>query len=264
MSLNESIQRAESGLLESLLEQQEGVDNRTGKGTSAEVLIEERLLRPHLPSPFRCQKGSVVAAATPSAQSAAIDRIVYDPTVAPPLVYGAAHSIFPIEAVAGLVEITMRLNATKLREDVHRIAPIQNMRRRRYIVPVPDSITQARREEIDALSPRAFLIGLPEEPTWRPETVANVIREAQLEAAEHVKIHGVYIIGIAYFSTVPASDGAPPYRVRAWTDAARLFRFTNDFRTAFQRWPRMEQGWAGDIDGYVAGPDATWLAPSDS
>ena len=262
MSVNESIQRAENVLLESLLEQQEGVDDRTGKGTSAEMLIEERLIRPYLPAPFLCQKGSVIAAATPSEQSAAIDRIVYDPTIAPPLVYGAAHSIFPIEAVAGLVEITMRLNATKLRQDVQRIAPIQNLRRRRYIVPVPNSITQAQRNEIDALSPRGFLIGLPEDPTWRPETIANVIREAQLAAAGHVKIHGVYIIAVGYFSTVPASDDAPPYRVRAWTDAARLFRFTNDFRTAFQRWPRVEQGWAGDLDGYVDGPDARWLAPS--
>lgn len=44
MSLNESIQRAENVLRESLLEQQEGVDDRTGKGTSAEMLIEERLI----------------------------------------------------------------------------------------------------------------------------------------------------------------------------------------------------------------------------
>jgi hypothetical protein len=190
MSINESIQRAENVLPESLLEQQEGVDDRTGKGTSAEMLIEERVIRPHLPAPFLCQKGSVIAAATPSEQSAAIDRIVYDPTIAPPLVYGAAHSIFPIEAVAGLVEITMRLNARKLRQDVQRIAPIQNLRRRRYIVPVPNSITQAQRNEIDALSPRGFLIGLPEDPTWRPQTIANVIREAQLAAAGHVKITG--------------------------------------------------------------------------
>ena len=112
MSINESIQRAEGVLRESLLEQQEGIDDRTGKGTSVEMLIEDRLIRPHLPPPFQCQKGSVVAAASPNAQSAAIDRVVYDPAIAPPLVYGVAHSIFPIEAVAGLVEITMRLNAT--------------------------------------------------------------------------------------------------------------------------------------------------------
>jgi hypothetical protein len=46
MSINESIQCAENVLLESLLEQQEGVDDRTGKGKSAEMLIEERLIRP--------------------------------------------------------------------------------------------------------------------------------------------------------------------------------------------------------------------------
>ena len=115
---------------------------------------------------------------------------MYDPTIAPPLVYGAAHSIFPIEAVAGLVEITMRLNATKLRQDVQRIAPIQNLRRRRYIVPdYRIQLLQAQHKEVDALSPRGFLIGLPEDPTWRPETIANVIREAQLAAAGRVKIH---------------------------------------------------------------------------
>ena len=261
MSLNESIQRSENVLRELLLQQQEGVDDRTGKGTSTEAVVERYLIRPHLPPPFRCQKGAVVAAAAPSEQSAAIDRVVHDPTEAPPLVYGDAHSIFPIEAVAGLVEITMRLNATKLKQDVQKIAPIQNLRRRRYIVPAPDSVTQAYRLEADVLSPRGFLIGLPEDPNWRPETIASVIREAQLEAAGDVKIHGVYIVGIGYFSTIPASDGAPPYRVRAWTDDARLFRFTNDFRTTFQRWPRMEQGWAGDLDGYVDGSDPRWLAP---
>ena len=46
MSVNESIQRAENVLLESLLEQQEGVDDRTGKGTSAEILIERTLNPP--------------------------------------------------------------------------------------------------------------------------------------------------------------------------------------------------------------------------
>jgi hypothetical protein len=76
-----------------------------------------------------------------------------------------------------------------------------------------------------------------------------------------VKIHGVYVIGIGYFCTIPAAHGEPPYRVCAWTDAARLFRFTNSFRAAFQRWPRMAKGYAVDLYDYVTGPAATCLAP---
>lgn len=261
MSIHDSIQEAENALRALLLQQQAGVDDATGKGTTSEDLIEQHLLRPFLPPPFLTHKGAVVAAATPSQQSAAIDRVVHDPTVAAPLVQGAAHSIFPIEAVAGLVEVTMRLNATKLRQDIVKIAQIQTWRRRRYVVPLPGSITHTFRAEVDALSPRGFVIGLPADPGWRPDTIAQTLRATLLELGGDVKIHGLFVIGIGFFETIPASEGQPHHRVMAWTNGDRLFRFSNSFRTAFQRWPRMELGWAGDLDHYVDGHGPTVLAP---
>jgi hypothetical protein len=158
----------------------------------------------------------------------------------------------------------MRLDATKLREDVQRIAPIQTMRRRRYLVPEAGSNTAIIRAELEYMSPRGFLIGLPEDPNWQPETIAAVIREAQLRICETggtVKVHGVYVIGVGYFLTAFQDSGASPYSIFGCTDDTRLFRFTNAFRTAFQRWPRMQQGWAGDLDGYASGGAARRLAP---
>lgn len=260
MAIKDSVRHAETLLRELLFEQQEGVNDAVGKGTSAEVVIEERLIRPHLPPPFQCQKGAVVEAAAPDKQSAAIDRVVYDPTRGSPLVYGPAHSIFAIESVVGLVEITMRLNGEKLREDVERIAPVQAMRRRRHLVPVEGSITEAEDKEFQTRSPRGFLIGLPEDENWRPATIAKSIREAQLAVAGDVKIHGVYVIGIGYFSTIPGAE--PRYQVNVYTDESRLFRFTNDFRVSFQRWGRMPEGWATDFNKYVEGDGPNLMAPA--
>ncbi|HEY7635620.1 MAG TPA: DUF6602 domain-containing protein [Gemmatimonadales bacterium] len=128
MSLQDSFRSAENALIEGLAAKRGGIDDRTGKGGATEALLERELLVPYLPQRFRCQKGAVVTSAEPTKQSPAIDRVVFEPSVAPPLVYDEAHSIFPIESVAGLVEMTVALDAGKLREDLDRMAPVKAMR----------------------------------------------------------------------------------------------------------------------------------------
>ena len=180
VSLPDSIQRTEEALIK-LLEAKRGIADATGKGNATENLVERELLVPYLPIGFRCLKGAVVASGAPDEQSPAIDRVVYEPGVAPPLRYDEAHSVFPIESVAGVVEITMNLDADKLREDLHRIAPVRAMRRRRFLVPVPNTTTRVGRLEQETLSPRSFIVGLPADSAWKPETIAKALRERQLE-----------------------------------------------------------------------------------
>lgn len=133
-SLEKSFESAEMALANTLESKRAAIDDATGKGAATELIVENLLLRPHLPAHFRCGKGAVIATSDPSVQSPAIDRVVYDISAAPPIPYDGAHSIFPIEAVAGLVEITMRLDGNKLREDIARMAPVKAMRTSRYLV----------------------------------------------------------------------------------------------------------------------------------
>jgi hypothetical protein len=134
MDLLTSIAAREQSLVHDLLSLQAGIDDRTGKGAATEALVQGRLLDSYLPPHFQCVKGAVVQGASPTEQSAAIDRVIYDRSVAPPLVYDANHSILPIEIVGGLVEITMHLDASKLKADIAHLAPVRAMKSRRYWV----------------------------------------------------------------------------------------------------------------------------------
>ena len=104
MRLEESFANRESSLLYKLKELQAAIDDRTGKGSAAEVIIEELLIRPFLPPGFLCGKGAVICSTEPDLQSPAIDRVIFDTRVSMPLVYDKSHSIFPAEVVAGMVE----------------------------------------------------------------------------------------------------------------------------------------------------------------
>lgn len=176
MSLEESLNKAELALIASLGAKQAGIDDRTGKGSATESIVAEELLKPHLPRSLLCSKGAVVSADDPAAQSPAIDRVIHDPSLASPLIHSDAHSVFPIEAVLGLVEITMHLNATKLREDIERMVSVKAMLKRRYLVPVPNTTTKACPQIVDSLSPRSFVVGLPADPGWSPRTIAAALR----------------------------------------------------------------------------------------
>src|SRR5215813_10998565 len=113
MSLGEAIKYTEESLINDLNAKRSGIDDRTGKGSATESIVNDRLLVPYLQPGLRSTKGAVVEAAKPNDQSPAIDRVIHDDAAASPLLYDDAHSIFPIECVCGLVEITINLDATK-------------------------------------------------------------------------------------------------------------------------------------------------------
>jgi len=104
------------------------------------------------------------------------------------------------------------------------------------------------------MSARSFVIGLPDDASWKASTIACALREIQVEVGGFTHVHGVYVIGIGFFSTLPveaASDNK--YQIEYWSGDDRLFRFCNAFRGAFQRWPRLPPGWTTDLEGYVDG-----------
>ena len=117
MSLEEAIDKREKAIILELQGTQTAIDDRTGKGLSTEKVIEKELIRPFLPPKFDCNKGAVITSKIPEQQSAAIDRVIFDKSAAPPLMHDVAHSIFAIESVCGLVEITMNLDSRKLKDD---------------------------------------------------------------------------------------------------------------------------------------------------
>lgn len=255
MSIKGSFLHREASLINKLREIRSGIDDRTGKGAATEAIVEAELLTPFLPLGFECGKGSVVAAEQPDNQSPAIDRVVFDRSSSAPLLHDASHSIFPIEAVAGLVEITMRLNATKLRKDIERMVPVKAMRTRRYLVPSPGSKTKVvPLDQRDGLSPRSFIIGLPADENWDARTIASSLRQIQMELGAPTHVHGLYVLGVGYFYTKAVeNDSEARYRVGAWTGPDRLFRFAASFRNAFDRWPRLAPGSSVDWGCYVGG-----------
>jgi len=254
MSLAEAIKDTEESLIKLLNAKRSGIDDRTGKGSATERIVDEQLLIPHLPPGFRSSKGAVVEAANPNKQSRAIDRVVYDHSAASPLLYDEAHSIFPLEAVCGLVEITMNLDATKLKEDIERMVSVKAMKKRRYLVPLPNSSTKVLRAEQDALSPRSFIVGLPADPSWSRSTIAAALRRIQQDLGPPTHVHGLYVIGVGFFQTVPIdSPSEPMYRIGGWTGPDRLFRFTTGFRLAFDRWSTLPPGWSVDLQDCVTG-----------
>ncbi|MBI2748639.1 MAG: hypothetical protein HYX43_04665 [Burkholderiales bacterium] len=239
MSLADSISNREVALLASLRELQDGIDDATGKGTATENLIEEVLLAPYFPTGFACCKGSVIDGANPSVQSPAIDRVVYDQRNASPLLFKKEHSIFPIEAVAGVIENTMRLDATKLRRDVERARVVRDMRERMVDVPIPGSTTKIFRAPLKTIGCRVYLIGLPADPNWGIKTIGACLIDAQRDLNNHV--HGLYVPGIAFFATntEPPADGT--HKVVVYGGNDRLFRCISAMRSAWDRWRSGEE-----------------------
>jgi hypothetical protein len=254
MNIQESLAQREVSLLSKLREKQAGIDDRTGKGLATELVIEETLLRPFLPPNFDCAKGAVVCADRPTEQSPAIDRVVFDRSVTTPLVYDQAHSIFPIEVVAGVVEITMHLDSTKLKTDIERMIPIKAMTRRRYVVPKPGSRTRVLPCVKESLAPRSFVVGMPADSAWDPKSIAGALRTIQVAFGPPTHVHGLYVIGVGFFFTIPVeNETETPYRIAGWTGPDRVFRFASAFRSAFDRWEPFPEGWSADLSGYVPG-----------
>jgi hypothetical protein len=157
-----------------------GIDNATGKGSETERIIYDRLVKPNLPPGFVGGKGAVIASDRPEEQSPTIDRVIWDAAAASPLVFAPDHSIFLIEAVAALVEITMRLDAQKLREDVAHMAPIKAMRNRQLISPAPGSKTRSLAfTPTEHPSVRSFIVGLPASTNWSARDIAHELRSIQ-------------------------------------------------------------------------------------
>lgn len=250
MSIDQSFLNAEEALVKSLQSLQSGIDDRTGKGNATENKVEEVLLNPNLPPNFKVCKGAVVSAANPAAQSAAIDRVIYDVSACPPLAFDPSHSIFPIESVSGLVEITMRLDATKLKNDIQHMAPIKAMRERFFLKPVGKTKVQPVKAS-DCVSPRSYVIGLPADFDWTPKAIATSLQKIQEELGPPTHVHGLYVIGIGYFETIPVETGEEKkYRIQAWTKSDRLFQFNLRFRLNFDRWDSVPNGWAVDLSPY--------------
>ena len=251
MNLAEAVRLQEGSLQSRLRTMQAGVDDATGKGSAAEDLVEQLLLRPFMPLGFGLGKGAVVCSTNPTEQSGAIDRVI-SCTDSVPLLFAPAHSIYPIEAVAGAVEVTLCLNARKLRTDIERIARVQQMRSRRYMAPVKGSMVRIQAVTVDALSPRGLIIGLPEDPTWKAESIAHALRTIQVELGWPVHIHALYVVGIGCFETLAVDEEAHGrHRIQAICGPQGLHRFTGAVRKSLDRWEPMPSGWTADLSPYL-------------
>jgi hypothetical protein len=107
--------------------------------------------------------------------------------------------------------------------------------------------------EQDGLSPRSFIIGLPADPEWSAETIAQELQAIQTDLALPTQLYGLYVIGVGYFATTSVeSTHGKRYRIKYWAGPDRLFRFADSLRHAFQRWPRLPAGSSVDLAPYLS------------
>jgi len=95
--------------------------------------------------------------------------------------YNEAHSVFPIECVAGIVEITMNLDADKLKDDMTASPQSGLCEDVGTLCQVPNTTTKGFRLEQENLAPRSSIIGLPADAAWKPATIAKALRDRQPE-----------------------------------------------------------------------------------
>ena len=247
------LKERESALVSELLANRAGLDDATGKGIATERLVAKQLIEPNLPPNFLCRKGAVVSSGDPGAQSPTIDRIIYDTAAASPLIFTDDHSLFPIEVVAGMVEITMHLDPKKLSQDIERMAPIRAMREGYYVVPVANSQTRVfPAQKIDGVSPRSFVVGLPASPDWTARDIAFTLRKTQQRLGSPTHVHALYVLGIGFFATIAVeNDQEEKFRIAVWPGPQGLFRFTVAIRTALDRWPRLPPGSSVHMERYL-------------
>lgn len=236
MDLISSLKAKEKSIISALESKQQGIDDATGKGASTESLIIENLLRPTLSYRFGFGKGAVVSSDDSERQSAAIDVIVWDRDSGMPLVYDEAHSIFPLETVCAAVEITMRLNNRKLRQDLEKISSVTKLRERYHFRSDGSSQTKVRAYLRVDVKPRAFVIGLPENPNWSETSIVTTMKEIETELVNDLHIHGVYVLGIGFFHIQHREFSHESIEVKSYMGEDRLFRFQTAFRRSLDRW----------------------------
>jgi hypothetical protein len=154
----------------------------------------------------------------------------------------------------GRGEITMWLDAQKLREDIARTKVVHWWRKRRLLINVSGEGNLVHRVETSTgIGCRCFVIGLPANPNWGPQAIVDTFRDA-VTADDGTHVHALYVLGIGVFENHPTT-------IQAWLGHDRLFRFVTAFRNAFDRWPPLQYGVAPDLAKYVTGEETTFPKP---
>ena len=248
----EGMKSHEEKIIKMIESEKKNISNKTGKGMATEDIVSENLVEPYLPPRFDTKKGSIVTPENPNNQSAVIDRIIYDREAGPPLYLSKYDSVFPIEVVSGLIEITMFLTKTKMKNDMQHMATVKKERNRRYYIPHPTDPNLVIDGVSSSVFLRSYIIGLPSKTYCKAKTIAKDFGELQIELSTHV--HGLYVIGVGYFVTMPPHKSQNlDFMVKVWDGNDRLFRFSNDFRQSFDRWPIKPKYWTVNLDGYAKG-----------
>jgi hypothetical protein len=146
----------------------------------------------------------------------------------------------------------MHLDGRKLRNDIKHMAQAKALGKRRHLEPVSGTMARAKKKWGQPMYPRSYVIGLPADSKWNPSTIAKLLRGIQVKMGPPTHVHGLLVLGIGYFSTVPAENEEDrTYTIQAWTEADRLFRFSCEFRRSFDRWNEIPAGYSSYVDDYI-------------
>ena len=126
------------------------LDHSGLRGRVREILTE-KLLRPILPPGVEIGTGKIVDHL--GNLSSETDIVIYSRGVLPPLVYGHATGLFPIEACVYALEVKSVLTATELRSSIERVKRLKTLQYLRSFYPLnfPAPVGPAASQVIPAL-----------------------------------------------------------------------------------------------------------------
>jgi Domain of unknown function (DUF6602) len=109
------------------------IDHPGMKGRIREI-ITEKLLRPILPPGVEIGNGKITDSfGNLSAES---DIVIYNRPTLPPLLYGHALGLFPIEGCIYSIEIKSKLTASEIKDSIHKIKRLKKLKYREVFYPL--------------------------------------------------------------------------------------------------------------------------------
>jgi hypothetical protein len=254
----------EASLLARLEAVRKTISHAGEKGRSLEIEVSN-VLRAFLPAEYGLSTGFVAYHSSKGVRlSPQLDIVIYDSLRCGPIARLGSCDVFPLEAVYGYVEVKASLQSTSdqaekypensIESCILKNKKIRSMQRRFYYQPASDNISQAVCKSVVWTSIRAYIFAF--EPLGRiassPPGMANRVSEFSKHAKD-VHIHGIFIGGSAYYSTIAVDPR------RAKPEDFNHVKFTKDgILSAFKwsmlhdlsRFPRHPNHWTPALNKY--------------
>jgi len=260
------LSRAEESVLIARLQQTRAVLKHPGeKGKNLEGEVAG-LLKTFLPSEYGISSGFIVYEESSEIRlSKQLDIIIYDAIRSGPIAKLTTCDVFPLEAVYAYVEVKSTITSTgdsakeiahnsieKCIEDNLTLRRLQN---RRFFTPSdsPVKADEVGKPDFMPIRGYVFAFGAEGHVASQPETLAKRISEASRKAGKTAHLHGLFVLDLAYFETIPINEKVAKdsdYQNVRYTVQHSLAAFRWQLFHSLSRFPRVPTSWAVNLERY--------------